>query len=180
LQFFKDELNILGHVIDADGIRMDPVKVDQVVYWKTPTNKSLVNSFNGSVGYLVLGCKGIQIPMKLLSKGASTNSLWRWTPMEQRAFNLVKQTVHNWRNLHCKSIDYSLGAPHINLAVDASLSGGGATLSQGVSFETADIIAFWSGKFNTAQQNYPVHEQELLAIVESLKQFRHLLQGIHF
>ena len=30
-QFFKDELNILGHVIDVDGIRMDPVKVDTIV-----------------------------------------------------------------------------------------------------------------------------------------------------
>ena len=43
-----------------------------------------------------------------------------------------------------------------------------------------NIIAFWSGKFNPAQQNYPVHEQELLAIVESLKRFQHLLQGTKF
>ena len=39
---------------------------------------------------------------------------------------------------------------------------------------------FWSGKFNSTQQNYPVHEQELLAIIESLKWFQHLLQGMKF
>src|ERR1700729_3559923 len=180
LQFFKDELSILGHVIDADGIRMDPAKVDQVLNWKTPTNKSLVNSFTGSVGYLAPGCKGIRVPMHLLSKLGATTSLWRWTPTEQRAFDLVKQSVHDWRELRRKSIDYTSGAPKINLAADSCLSGGGATLSQGDSLATADIVAFWSGKFNSAQQNYPVHEQELLAIVESLKRFRHLLQGVPF
>lgn len=30
------------------------------------------------------------------------------------------------------------------------------------------------------EQNYPVHKQELLAIVESLKRFGHLLQGAKF
>jgi len=53
-------------------------------------------------------------------------------------------------------------------------------ISQGHDLETARIIAFWSGKFNSAQQNYPVHEQELLAIVESLKRFRNLLHGAQF
>ena len=52
LQFFKDKLNILGHVIDADGIQMDPAKVDTIVNWKTPTNKALALSFIGSVRYL--------------------------------------------------------------------------------------------------------------------------------
>jgi len=43
-----------------------------------------------------------------------------------------------------------------------------------------DVITFWSGKFNSAQQHYPVHELELLAIVESLKQIAHLLQELIF
>jgi hypothetical protein len=118
--------------------------------------------------------------MHILSKVGAAASLWRWTPTEQRAFDLVKQTVHDWRELRRKSIDYTTGAPKINLAADSCLSGGGATLLQGDDLATAEVIAFWSGKFNSAQQNYPVHEQELLAIVESLKRFRHLLQGVPF
>jgi hypothetical protein len=53
-------------------------------------------------------------------------------------------------------------------------------VSQGDDLKTAKVVAFWSGKFNSAQQNYPVHEQELLAIVESLKRFRGLLHGAKF
>ena len=67
MQFFADELKILGHVIDDKGIRMDPHKVDKVLNWKTPTNKDLLRSFIGAVGFLAPDCKGIRIPMGQLS-----------------------------------------------------------------------------------------------------------------
>ena len=59
MQFFKDELHILGHVINADGIWMDPAKVDMIMNWKTLTNKALVLSFIRSVGYLASGCMDV-------------------------------------------------------------------------------------------------------------------------
>ena len=77
-------------------------------------------------------------------------------------------------------LDYSEGAQAINLVTDASLTGASGYICQGDDVLTAKVIMFWSGKFNSAQQNYPVHEQELLAIVESLKRFRHLLYGTNF
>ena len=42
LQFLADKLHILGHVIDSQGIWIDPDKVDTVVKWKTPTNRDLL------------------------------------------------------------------------------------------------------------------------------------------
>ena len=180
LQFFKDELRILGHVIDKDGIRMDPDKVDKIVNWKTPTNKDLLAGFIGAVGYLTPGCEGIRIPLGHLHKLAAPNNPWRWSFTEQRAFDLVKQLVHQHRELRRKSLDYTPGHLPINLSCDASLSGGSGVLWQGERLKDANIIAFWSGKFNPAQQNYPVHKQELLAIIESLRRFQHLLQGTKF
>ena len=43
-----------------------------------------------------------------------------------------------------------------------------------------DIIRFWSSKWNLAHQNYPVHKQELLTLVEMLKCFRGILHGTIF
>lgn len=71
LQFFKEELKILGHVIDNDGIHMDPVKVESVTNWKTPTNKGLLASFIRSVGYLAPGCMNVRVLMHILSKVAA-------------------------------------------------------------------------------------------------------------
>lgn len=88
--------------------------------------------------------------------------------------------VAEHRNQYRNDIDDSKKSPPVNVTCDASLMGAGGHLSQGDNVENAKNIAFWSGKFNSAQQNYPTHERELLAIVESLKRFKHLLFGRHF
>lgn len=51
-QILAKELYILGHIVDDDGIKMDPSKVDTVLNWKVPTNRELLSGFLGSVGYL--------------------------------------------------------------------------------------------------------------------------------
>ena len=41
-------------------------------------------------------------------------------------------------------------------------------------------VAFESRKLNAAEQNYPTHERELLAVVHALKVWRHYLLGRPF
>lgn len=45
IRFLASELKLLGRIIDDDGIRMDPDKVDCVVNWKMPTNRDLMSGF---------------------------------------------------------------------------------------------------------------------------------------
>ena len=180
MNFFARKLKILGHVIDEHGIAMDPHKVDAVAKWKTPTNKSLLSSFLGAVGFLAPDCEGIRIPMGVLAPLTSASKGWLWTDTHQRAFDQVKAIVQKWRDSRWIALDYSEDAPPINLVTDASLTGASGYISQGDDLASARVATFWSGKFNSAQQNYPVHEQELLAIVESLKRFRGLLHGAKF
>jgi RNase H-like domain found in reverse transcriptase/Reverse transcriptase (RNA-dependent DNA polymerase)/gag-polyprotein putative aspartyl protease len=181
LQFFATELRILGHIINDRGIIMDPHKVDEISKWKTPTNKNLLLQFIGAAGYLADNCPNLRLDSSVLSTLTGATKVWRWGPTQQRAFELVKQNIQRYRDLHRESIDYYADTSKnpVNLIVDASQTGGGGVITQGIS-PFVKIIAFWSGKFNPAQQNYPVHERELLAIVESMKRFRHLLTGIAF
>jgi hypothetical protein len=178
--FFASSLKILGHVIDDKGILMDPHKVDAVLKWKVPTNKDLLASFIGAVGFLAEDCKGIRIPMGVLTPLSSGSKPWRWSHTEQRAFDEVKTIVDTWRDNHRLSVDYSPKAHPIFLNTDACCTGASGYVSQGLDWKTAKVVTFWSGKFNSAQQNYPVHEQELLAIVESLKHFHGILHGTRF
>ena len=180
MQFFAEELKILGHIIDGKGIRMDPHKVDKVINWKTPTNKDLLRSFIGAVGFLAPDCKGIRIPMGHLSSLTAESRLWRWDATAQRSFDDVKRIVEEHRHDHRKALDYSEGADPIYVTTDGCLTGGGGYVSQGKDPKTANVVAFWSGKWNSAQQNYPVHELELLALVETLKRFRGVLHGTKF
>jgi hypothetical protein len=86
----------------------------------------------------------------------------------------------HWFPGHLAPSDYSEGAPPIWVTTDGCLTGGGGYVSQGNNPNEAKVVGFWSGKWSATQQNYPVHEQELLALVESLKRFRGILHGTRF
>ena len=68
IQLFQKELKILGHIVDNQGIRMDPHKVESIRQWKVPTNKDLLQGFLGSVGYLALNIPQLHIATSILSK----------------------------------------------------------------------------------------------------------------
>ena len=44
----------------------------------------------------------------------------------------------------------------------------------------ANIAAFYSAKLNMAQHNYPVHEIEMLAGIETMLRHKDIMQGVHF
>jgi hypothetical protein len=41
-------------------------------------------------------------------------------------------------------------------------------------------VAFYSRKFSAVEINYEIHDKELLAIVDSFKKWRHLLEGASY
>jgi hypothetical protein len=180
LRFIAPELHILGHIIDDDGIRMDPDKVDSVVNWKVPTNRDLLRGFLGSVGYLADDVPGVRVPMGILTALTGDTVPFRWTYTEQRAFEDVKNLVHQARD-HCRvPLDYSKDAPTIWMVTDGCATGISGLVSQGNDWKTAKIAAFYSVKLNSAQQNYPVHEIEMLAGIETMLRHSDILQGARF
>nr|GFC16473.1 putative reverse transcriptase domain-containing protein [Tanacetum cinerariifolium] len=45
------EVQFLGHVINREGIHVDPIKVESVKNWKTPESPTKIRSFLGLAGY---------------------------------------------------------------------------------------------------------------------------------
>ena len=69
--FWLDKVAFLGHVISAEGISLDPQKIEAIVNWKPPTNVSEVRSFLGLAGYyrkFVQGFSKIATPLTNLLK----------------------------------------------------------------------------------------------------------------
>ncbi|GJW18377.1 putative nucleotidyltransferase, ribonuclease H [Tanacetum coccineum] len=50
-EFWLQEVHFLGHVVNHDGIYVDPSKIEAVKSWKALTTPSEVRSFLGLVGY---------------------------------------------------------------------------------------------------------------------------------
>jgi hypothetical protein len=180
LHFIAPELKLLGRVIDDEGIRMDAEKVDSVLKWKVPTNRDLLRGFIGSVGYLADDIPNVRIPMGVLSGITGDTVPFRWGYTEQRAFDEVKILVHRARKHRRTPLSYSEGALPIWMITDGCSTGISGVISQGQDWKTAKIAAFYSAKLNPAQQNYPVHEIEMLAGIETMLRHVDILQGTQF
>jgi hypothetical protein len=121
LRFIAPELQLLGRVIDNEGIRMDAEKVDSVLNWKTPTNRDLLRGFIGSVGYLADDIPNIRIPMGVLSAITGDTVPFRWGYTEQRAFDEVKTLVHQVREHRRMPLNYAEGTPPIWMITDGCI-----------------------------------------------------------
>ena len=159
---------------------MDSEKVDDVLAWKVPTNRDLLRGFIGSVGFLADDIPSIRLPLGVLSAITGDKVPFRWTHTEQRAFDEAKDLVHAARNHSRRPISYGPGAEQVWMITDGCLTGISGVISQGMDWKTAAVAAFYSAKLNAAQRNYPVHEIEMLAGVETMLRHKDILQGVHF
>jgi len=174
--FFTDRLPLLGHVIDDQGIDADPEKIRGIQDWHTPKSKNELQTFIGVVIYLAQFVPHLATASAPRSDLLSQNEFER-RPLYEEAFQQVKQLAKSITTL-C-SIDYQ--PPHpIYLLTDASKVGAGAWIGQGPSPEKAHPAAFQSPKFGTSQLHYPVHELELLAIVDAVYSFHPILYCTRF
>jgi len=105
------------------------------------------------------------------------NSLFpTWTRTHQDAFDEIKRLVLSHECL--TTIDHTNpGDNKIFVTCDASKHRIGSVLSFGPSWETARPVAFESRAMQGAELRYPMHEQELLLIIHSLRKWRSDLLG---
>jgi hypothetical protein len=173
-EFFKKSISFLGHVVSEKGISMEEDKVKAIKEWPNPTNVTGVRSFLGLAGYyrrFVKGFSKIDMPLNDLLR---SDRKFQWSDLQHNSFLQLKQSISSAPVLAIP--DDSL--PYL-LTTDASGFAIGATLNQDQG-NGIQPIAFLSHKMNDHEKNYPVHEQELLAIIIALKEWRHYLHGRHF
>ena len=68
----------------------------------------------------------------------------------------------------------------IFLINDGSATGVAGVIAQGMNWKSPHVVAFYLAKLNSAQQNYPVHEIEMLAGIETMLRHQDILQGARF
>ncbi|SCV72805.1 BQ2448_4342 [Microbotryum intermedium] len=179
-ELFTTSCDFLGHVISRNGIAADQSKVDRIVEWPRPRTVTELRGFLGLVQYLRKFINGLAQHTKPLSDLTSKNANVRlmWGVEQERHFNAIKAIV---TSLPClKPIDHTELADPLWVMTDASNVGIGAVLLQGQDWRKAHPVAYWSRQYISAEANYPTHEQELLAVVGALRQWRVNLMGVHF
>jgi hypothetical protein len=91
--FWLKEVPFLEHIISAEGIAVDPSKVQEVFDWKSPRSVTQIRSFLGLAGYyrrFIPNFSKIAKPMtKLLEKEAK----FKWSPQCEEAFLTLKKLL---------------------------------------------------------------------------------------
>ncbi|CAL2238783.1 unnamed protein product [Prunus armeniaca] len=78
-QFWLDRVDFLGHVISAEGIYVDPHKVEAVVNWVQPTSVTKVRSSLGLEGYYRRFVEGFSLIAAPLTRLTRKNVKFEWT-----------------------------------------------------------------------------------------------------
>jgi RNase H-like domain found in reverse transcriptase/Integrase zinc binding domain/Reverse transcriptase (RNA-dependent DNA polymerase) len=172
--FFKSQVDFLGHVVSANGIAVEPVKIDAIQAWPTPTSLLNLMSFLGLANFYRRFVANFSVKASPLTDLLKKDRPFAWTPTQETAFNTLKEALTHAPVL--RPADPSLP---FTLTTDASSFAIGGVLSQDDG-SGARPVCFGSRKLSNAEQNYPTHEQELLAVVHFIRSWRHYLDGQHF
>ncbi|XP_023759636.2 uncharacterized protein LOC111908045 isoform X1 [Lactuca sativa] len=124
-EFWLREVQFLGHLVNQNGISVDPAKVEAVMRWEVPKSPSEIRSFLGLAGYyrrFIQDFSKIVVPLTRLTRKAV---VFRWGPEQQAAFETLRQRL-------CEAPILALpeGMEDFVVYCDASISGLGAVLMQ--------------------------------------------------
>lgn len=169
--FCLPNIHFLGHVVGRDGIKPDPDKIEKIRTFPEPLNVSQLRSALGLFSYYRRFIKDFSRIAAPLNKLLRKDELYDWKDKQQKAFDALKQ-----RLMTAPILVYPNFEKPFVLYTDASGTGIGAVLSQIGNEGKEHVVAYASRSMNKAEINYPITDQECLAIVWAIRYFQHYLE----
>ena len=90
-EFFKSEVDWVGHKIDQNGIRPLQGKLKAIQELKEPKNEKELKSFVGAIQYLSKYIENLSAQTDFLRQLLKKNNEWIWTPEHSEAFTQLKK-----------------------------------------------------------------------------------------
>lgn len=171
-EFFKKEIKFLGHIVTTEGIKMDPEKIQAILDWPTPTNVKEVQAFHGLANYYRQYITKFSEMVRPLVELFKKDETFEWNERREKAFQEVKDLFRNGDMRQ----HFDPEKPS-TVDADASDCAIGARLQQPGPDGKLRLVACYSRSMTPAEQNYDIHDKELLAIVCALKKWKVELQG---
>ena len=150
---------------------MDPKKIEAIISWKRPSTVRDVQCFLGFANFYLIFIQNYLKIAAPLTKFTCKDKL-EWSVEANQAFEALKKAFITAPIL----IHPDFQKPFF-LESDASDFAFGAVLSQPSEDGHLHPVAFHSRKFTAAEINYEIHDNELLAIVDSFQEWPHFIEG---
>nr|GEV57759.1 hypothetical protein [Tanacetum cinerariifolium] len=166
-EFWIPKVQFLGHVIDSQGIYVDPSKIESIKDWASPKTLTEIRQFLGFAGYYRRFIEGFSKITKSTTKLTQKGIKFDWGEKEENAFQLIKQKLGS-----APILALPKGSEDFVVYCDASHKGLGAALMQ-----REKVIDYAFRQLKVHKQNYTTHDLELGSVVFALKMWRHYLYG---
>eukprot|EP00804_Cyclotella_cryptica_P013981 CCRYP_002486-RA/>CCRYP_002486-RA protein AED:0.28 eAED:0.38 QI:0/0/0/1/1/1/2/0/343 len=173
--FCAVETEYLGYVLSRDNIKPQPKKVQAILALTPPQNVKQLRRFLGMVQYYRDICTTYQLRWgmgecghtKVTKANKTKKSRGIGTASTSKAFDTVKAII---------ACDVTLAYPDYLQGFEIYMDSSKFQLVAAIT-QNNRPLAFFSRKLSQAQQKYSMTEQELLARVETLKEFKGMLWG---
>ena len=169
--FMAPELEILGHIINSHGTRPTDTHIQAIVSFPRPLDRTQLQRYLGMMNFYRRFTPGMAADLEPLTSALKGKGHLSWTPELEQSFQASKQGLLNAIPLRHPAPDAVLA-----LATDASNTHIGGVLQQQVR-SSWQPLGFFSRKLTATEIKYSTFDRELLAIVASIRHFRHNLDA---
>ncbi|GJZ61306.1 putative reverse transcriptase domain-containing protein, partial [Tanacetum coccineum] len=150
------EVCFLGHVVNSEGIHVDPNKIEALKNWKPPKTLTEIRSFLGLAEFyrrFITNFSKIAKPLTLLTQ---KNKKFEWGDEQENAFQTLKDVLYDASILALPEGTYDFVVYY-----DALNQGFGCVLMQ-----RNKVIAYASRQLKIHEKNYTTHDLELGVVIE--------------
>ncbi|GJW33263.1 putative reverse transcriptase domain-containing protein [Tanacetum coccineum] len=92
-EFWIPKVQFLGHVIDSQGIHMDPAKIESIKDWASPKTLTELQKFLGLVGYYQRFIEGFSKIANPVTKLTQKKVAFEWGDKQEAAFQTLKNKL---------------------------------------------------------------------------------------
>nr|GEX80351.1 putative reverse transcriptase domain-containing protein [Tanacetum cinerariifolium] len=166
-EFWLQEVYFLAHVVNNEGIYVDPSKIEAVKKLEAPKDPTKIRSFLELAGYyrrFIINFSKIAKPLTQLTQ---ENQKFEWGDEQENAFQILKDMLCD-----APIMALSYGTNDFVVYCDASNQGFGYILMQ-----RNKVIAYASRQLKIHEKNYTTLDLDLGTVVFSLKTWRYYLHG---
>lgn len=172
----KSEVTFLGYNVSAAGTKPLQSKIRAIQEFKQPKTVKELRRFLGMINFyrrFIPNAARIQAPLNAIFTNSKKKGLQpvNMTPEMIKAFEECKESLSQ-----AALLAHPDPAAELAIVTDASLSAIGGVLQQRNGNEWQPL-AFYSHKLSPAQIKYSPYDRELLAVYESIKYFRHMVEA---
>ena len=158
------EVEFLGHVISADGVRVSPTHVDKIHALREPKNWEEFRSLTGSFAYVHRFIPNIANLMGKLRDECGSNRNFKWTAKASEILDEIKVKLTKAAETSLKF--FVPGEGKISIISDASAHSIAAVLLQ-----DGKPVAYHSRVLSSRERNFSVGEKEALAVIEATERW---------